>query len=116
MKFTVPTDIPVTNPELLTVAIAVLPLTQVPPVVGVKVVVLPAQIDEMPELLTIGNAFTVSATAGEEVTVVGAQLPVTTTEKFAPFSVIEGLVIVNIEVVTLLYGAVLVSATPFLSH
>ena len=66
-------------------------------------------------LLLIGNAFTVS-TADEEVTVVGAQLPVTTTEKAAPFSVKAGLVIVNAEVVTVLYGAVLVSATPFLSH
>ena len=97
-----PKDTPVTNPELVIVAIVGLPLDQVPPIDGVKLIEDPEQIDNTPEVLTIGNAFTTSVTAGLEVTVMGAQIPVTTTEKLEPFSVNVGLVMVNVEVVTLL--------------
>ena len=51
----------VTAPPLVTVAIPVLLLIQVPPVVGDKVVVPPlAHMDVAPVMLTLGNACTVT--------------------------------------------------------
>jgi hypothetical protein len=47
------------------VAIPVLLLIQVPPVVGDKVVVPPTLIDELPVILTVGNAFTVTTVAAD---------------------------------------------------
>lgn len=58
-KVTEPTAIPVTNPELLTVAIEALLLAHVPPVVGDNCVVKPAQISSAPEIETVGLAVTV---------------------------------------------------------
>jgi hypothetical protein len=55
-----PLATPVTTPALVTVATALLLLTQVPPVVGDKVVVAPAHIALTPVILTVGFAFTVT--------------------------------------------------------
>ena len=60
LNVTLPIVMPVTSPALVTVAIAVLLLVQVPPVVGDKVVVLPRQTEEAP--LTTGKALTVTVT------------------------------------------------------
>jgi hypothetical protein len=57
----VPPVNPVTTPALVTVAMEILLLAHVPPVVGESVVEVPAQMDELPVTLTVGNAFTVSA-------------------------------------------------------
>lgn len=59
VKVTFPAEIPVTIPALLTVATAGLLLAQTPPDVGLNVVVDPAQIDELPVMLTDGIAYTV---------------------------------------------------------
>lgn len=66
VKVTVPAAIPVTSPALVTVATALLLLAQVPPLVGDKVVVEPTQILFNPRILTLGNAFTVTAGVGAE--------------------------------------------------
>jgi hypothetical protein len=66
VKVAVPADTPVTRPALVTVATAGLLLTQVPPVVGDKVVVLPTQMLVEPVMLTEGAAFTVTGAVGEE--------------------------------------------------
>ena len=63
----VPADIPVTKPPFVTVAIAGALLTQVPPLVGDKVVVEPTQIVLIPVILTTGNAVTETAPVGAEV-------------------------------------------------
>ena len=57
---------------------------------------------------------TVNATVGEDVAA-GVHVPLTITSKF-PASADAGLVMVRVEVVTLLYGAVLVRSIPFLLH
>lgn len=57
-KVAVPGAIPVTTPELVTVATFVLLDTQVPPVVGDIVVEKPRQTDVAPVILTIGFSFT----------------------------------------------------------
>jgi len=59
---TLPTDTPVTTPEELIVAIAVLPLLQTPPVVVFeRVVVDPTVVPEAPAIAaTVGFAFTVT--------------------------------------------------------
>lgn len=62
----VPADTPVTTPALVTIATAGLLLTQVPPVVGDKVVVLPTQMLLAPVILTVGAAFTVMAEVGAD--------------------------------------------------
>jgi len=62
-----PADIPVTTPALVTVAIAGALLTQVPPLVGDKVVVEPTQIVLIPVILTTGSAVTETAAVGKEV-------------------------------------------------
>jgi hypothetical protein len=59
VKVTVPADIPVTTPALLTEATTGLLLAQVPPVVGDKVAVLFTQTAGMP--VTVGSAPTVTA-------------------------------------------------------
>lgn len=59
-----------------------------------------------------GSAFTVRATLLD---VKGQVPPLSTTVK-VPASVVAGLVIVNVAVVTPLYGAVFVKSTPFLLH
>jgi hypothetical protein len=64
VKFTVPADTPVTTPELVTVATAVLLLTHVPPVVGDKVLVLPTHTEVLPDTLAIGLALTVTVGVG----------------------------------------------------
>ena len=60
-KLVVPTAIPVTTPLEATVATPVSLLTQVPPEVGVSVVVVPGQIEEVPDKFTMGLANTVIA-------------------------------------------------------
>ncbi len=57
-----PDPTPVTTPDPDTVATEVLLLSQVPPVVGDKVVVPPTQIELLPVMLTVGKAFTVTVT------------------------------------------------------
>jgi len=59
IKLVVPTSTPVTTPPLVTVATAGLFVLHVPPDVGVNVVVVPGQIEEVPDMLTIGLATTV---------------------------------------------------------
>ena len=56
--------LPVTTPAEVTVATAGLLLTQVPPVVGDKVVVDPIHIELLPVMLAVGNALTVTAVGG----------------------------------------------------
>jgi hypothetical protein len=63
---TVPPLRPVTNPALVTDAIVGSLLVQVPPVVGDKVVVWPAQMVLEPVILTTGNAVTVTAFVGAD--------------------------------------------------
>ena len=60
VKVAVPPDTPVTTPALVTVAMELSLLTQVPPVVGDSVVVKPAHIVVLPLMLTVGKAFTVT--------------------------------------------------------
>jgi hypothetical protein len=55
----VPAVRPVTKPALSTEATALVPETQVPPVIGVKAVVAPIQI-EVEAAVTVGKAFTVT--------------------------------------------------------
>jgi hypothetical protein len=62
----VPDPTPVTTPALDTVATAVLLLAHVPPVVGLKVVVLPTHIVLAPLITTIGFAFTVNGAVASE--------------------------------------------------
>ena len=57
-----PAATPVTTPAEVTVATDVLLLTQVPPVVGDKVVVAPMQIELLPVMLTDGKGLTVTVT------------------------------------------------------
>ena len=60
VKVELPAATPVTTPALVTLAEAGVLLTQVPPVVGDKVVVPPlAQIEDVPVILTIGKALLV---------------------------------------------------------
>ena len=62
VKVALPAATPVTAPALVTLAEAGVLLTQVPPVVGDKVVVPPlAQIEDAPVILTVGRAVTVTA-------------------------------------------------------
>lgn len=56
LKVAVPPPTPVTTPALFTVATEGLLLTHVPPVVGLRVVVVPAQIVVAPEIETVGFA------------------------------------------------------------
>lgn len=58
-KVAVPGAIPVTTPELVTVATLVLLETHVPPVVGEIVVEKPRQTEVAPVILTIGFSFTI---------------------------------------------------------
>ena len=60
-----------------------------------------------------GEVFTVKATALEVTG--GVHVPLTTTSKF-PAIPAAGFVIVIVELVTLLYGAVFVRSIPFLRH
>jgi hypothetical protein len=60
VNVTEPAATPVTNPALVTVAIALLLLDQVPPTVGLKVIVLPTQ-SAVNGVLTTGRGFTVTA-------------------------------------------------------
>lgn len=53
-----------TTPALVTVAIDVLLLAHVPPVVGLTVVVAPAQMVLTPVIVTVGKAFTVTIPVG----------------------------------------------------
>ena len=101
VNVTGPAATAVTTPASVTVAKDGLLLTHVPPLVGDNMVeVLPKQI-KLVFKLTIGNAFTVNATAGLDVTG-DEHVPLTTTSNVAPFSDTPGLVIVKVEVVTLL--------------
>ena len=59
LKSTLPDETPVTTPALVTVALLLLLLDQVPPVVGDKVIVLPTQTEG--PALTTGKALTVTA-------------------------------------------------------
>lgn len=58
-NFAVPEATPVTTPALVTVAMALLLLAQVPPVDGVKVVVEPIQTAAVPATATVGLGLTV---------------------------------------------------------
>ena len=60
VKVAAPAETPETTPAFVTIATAVLLLTQVPPVVGDNVVVEFKQIEETPVILTVGKAFTVT--------------------------------------------------------
>ena len=60
VKVADPAATPLTTPAEVTVATDVLLLTQVPPVVGDKVVVAPMQIELLPVMLTVGNGLTVT--------------------------------------------------------
>ena len=60
VKVADPAATPVTTPAEVTVATEVLLLTQVPPVVGDKVVVDPIHIELLPVMLTVGKALTVT--------------------------------------------------------
>ena len=62
----IPAAMPVTTPALVTVATDGLLLTHVPPLVGDKVVVNPAQILDAPVTLTTGSGFTVTGVVAEE--------------------------------------------------
>ncbi len=55
-----PAATPVTTPAFVTVATDALELTHVPPTFGNKLVVLPTQIVDRPDIFTAGNAFTVT--------------------------------------------------------
>lgn len=59
-KRPVPADTPVTNPALVTVAIAGNTAVQVPPVVGERVVVDPIHTADVPVMVTVGLGFTVT--------------------------------------------------------
>ena len=61
VKVADPAATPVTTPAEVTVATAGLLLTQVPPVVGAKVVVDPIHIELLPVMLTAGKALIVTA-------------------------------------------------------
>ena len=63
VKFTVPEDNPLTIPELVTVATALLLLLHVPPVPGDNVIVLPTHTEAGAE--TTGNGFTFTRTLCE---------------------------------------------------
>ena len=64
MKVDTPALMPVTRPALVTVATVGLELAQVPPLVGLKVVVLLIQIDALPVIDTGGLAFMVTGFVG----------------------------------------------------
>jgi hypothetical protein len=66
VKVAVPADTPVTTPPFVTVATPGLLLTQVPPDVGDKVVVKPAQMVVLPVMLTGCVPFTVTAAVGAD--------------------------------------------------
>lgn len=61
VNVTEPAETPVTTPALVTVATAGLLLTQVPPLVGDKVVVKPTQTLLAPVILTVGKGSTLTA-------------------------------------------------------
>lgn len=61
IKLVVPTSTPVTRPLEATVATPASLVDQVPPEVGVSVVVVPGQIEDVPDMLTMGLATTVMA-------------------------------------------------------
>ncbi len=63
VKVGLPTATPITTPPLVTVAKVELLLAQVPPVAGERVVVFPIHTEVVPEILTVGSAFTVPVTA-----------------------------------------------------
>jgi hypothetical protein len=63
----VPAAIPVTTPAFVTVATDVLLLAHVPPVVGLKTVVLPIHIEFDPVMFTDGFTFTVNGAVANEV-------------------------------------------------
>ena len=67
VKVADPALTPETNPALFTVAIELLLLTQDPPVVGLRVVVLPIHIDALPVIVTGGLAFIVIGFVGFDV-------------------------------------------------
>jgi hypothetical protein len=67
VNVTVPAATPVTTPVFVTVAIAVLLLTHVPPVAGAKVVVASTHIDVVPVILAIGIALTDIGVLGLEI-------------------------------------------------
>ena len=67
IKVAVPALHPVTTPALVTVATDGLVLDQVPPVAGVRFVVVPGQILVAPETLTIGFGLTLMTTDGTAV-------------------------------------------------
>jgi hypothetical protein len=62
VKVAEPAATAVTTPTEVTVATAGLLLTQVPPVVGDKVVVDPTHIELLPVMLTVGNGLTMTVT------------------------------------------------------
>jgi hypothetical protein len=64
VKVAIPAETPVTSPALVTVAIALLLLNQVPPVDGDKLMVLPTHTEDAP-VLTVGKAFTVMVAVPE---------------------------------------------------
>lgn len=77
VNVTVPDAIPVTIPPLVTVAMLVLLLAQVPPVAGERVVFSPTQIEEPPVILTVGKALTVNDFVFEQPVVLLVNVSVT---------------------------------------
>jgi hypothetical protein len=71
VKVALPVDSPVTTPELVTVATEVLVLTQVPPEVGERVIVLPIQTEDA--AVTVGGAFIVITAVVAEQFVVASE-------------------------------------------
>jgi hypothetical protein len=65
VKVAFPGDIPVTIPELVTVATEVLLLIQVPSASGDKVVVSPIQTEELPVISTTGDSLIVTVVTPE---------------------------------------------------
>ena len=67
MSCTTPFEIPVTIPELVTVAMVGLLLVQTPPEDGSTLVVKPTQIVDGPERLTVGGKLTVIGAEANEI-------------------------------------------------
>ena len=83
VKVTFPNPTPVTTPALVTVAMPVLLLVQVPPVVGDKVVLAPTHMVLGPVILTVGFGFTVITLLGNELQLVAALVKVKVTAPLA---------------------------------
>lgn len=64
IKVVLPDATPVTTPLFVMVATPPLLLTQVPPIVGERLVLLPIHIVSLPVMLTVGSELTVTGVVG----------------------------------------------------